>query len=237
MKTNKRPRHESWRAAAACLGLLATGIQVPAHGAPARGTEFSRAPSAASAQETTGVATGLAVGAVAGGPFGAILSAAAGAWIGDRMHRSDAARDAARQRLDAQGRRLAGLGATALFRTGDDRLRPEDAVALRHLAEVARDRPDLLIRVSGFADPRGPAQLNDALSARRAAAAAQVFVEAGLDPARISVAAYGAALSAAAAPGEAAADDHDGYAFERRVSVRLEKQAAATADAAVARRD
>lgn len=236
MKMTHCPRHERWRVTAACLGLLATGVQVPVRAAPAPGPEMSRTAATASAKETTGVATGLAVGAAAAGPFGAILGAAAGAWIGDRMHRSDVARDTARQRLDAQGRRLAGLGATALFRTGDDRLRPEDALMLRQLAEVARDQPDLLIHVSGYADPRGPAQVNEALSARRAAAAAQVFVEAGLDPARITVVAHGASLSAAAAPGEGGGDA-DGYAFERRVSVRLGKPQAATVDAAVAQRD
>lgn len=41
----------------------------------------------ASKPETTGVLSGLAIGAAAAGPIGAIVGAAAGGWLGDRLHR------------------------------------------------------------------------------------------------------------------------------------------------------
>jgi outer membrane protein OmpA-like peptidoglycan-associated protein len=41
----------------------------------------------ASKPETTGVLSGLAIGAAAAGPIGAIAGAAAGGWLGDRLHR------------------------------------------------------------------------------------------------------------------------------------------------------
>ena len=41
----------------------------------------------ASKQENIGVTTGFAVGAAAAGPVGAVIGAAAGAWLGDRYHK------------------------------------------------------------------------------------------------------------------------------------------------------
>lgn len=51
----------------------------------------SDAPPRASKQESIGIGGGLVVGALAAGPVGAILGAATGALLGDRMHRDQVA--------------------------------------------------------------------------------------------------------------------------------------------------
>lgn len=50
----------------------------------------SETPPRASKQESIGIGSGLVVGALAAGPVGAILGAASGALLGDRMHRDKA---------------------------------------------------------------------------------------------------------------------------------------------------
>jgi outer membrane protein OmpA-like peptidoglycan-associated protein len=79
------------------------------------------------------------------------------------------------------------------------------------------------VRVAGYADPRGSEELNAALSERRADAVAAVLSQAGVDAGRIIVEAHGKAESTSAE------GDLDGYAFERRVTVRIEPVAGETA--------
>ena len=87
--------------------------------------------------------------------------------------------------------------------------------------------PDVKVRVAGYADPRGSDALNDALSQHRAQAVAAVLAGAGLAQDRLIVEAHGKCESTST-PG-----DLDGYAFDRRVTVRLERPGADE----VARRD
>jgi outer membrane protein OmpA-like peptidoglycan-associated protein len=82
------------------------------------------------------------------------------------------------------------------------------------------------VRVSGFADPRGSEQFNTALSERRADAVAHVLIQAGVDASQLVVEAHGAADS------KTAKGDLDGYAFDRRVTVKIEPEAS---DAQVAK--
>jgi outer membrane protein OmpA-like peptidoglycan-associated protein len=62
-----------------------------------------------SKKENIGVATGLVVGGAAAGPFGAVFGAAAGAWIGDRWHRTDAERDRLAAELAKTGEQVAAV--------------------------------------------------------------------------------------------------------------------------------
>jgi outer membrane protein OmpA-like peptidoglycan-associated protein len=82
------------------------------------------------------------------------------------------------------------------------------------------------VRVAGYADPRGSEELNAALSERRADAVAAVLAQAGVEPGRIIVEAHGKTDSTSTD------GDLDGYAFERRVTVRIEP---VEGDAAVAK--
>jgi outer membrane protein OmpA-like peptidoglycan-associated protein len=75
------------------------------------------------------------------------------------------------------------------------------------------------VRVSGYADPRGSEQFNAALSERRADAVAHVLIQAGVDARQLIVESHGAADS------KTAKGDLDGYAFDRRVTVKIESGA------------
>jgi outer membrane protein OmpA-like peptidoglycan-associated protein len=193
---------------------------------------------AASKQENVGVVTGLAVGAAAGGPVGAIVGAAAGAWIGDHYHKKEEANKALKAELnDSESQRmslaknvdelnvsLAGARASAdelqtdvTFRTNDSAVGPQSVEMLKKMGTLAASMPDMKVVVSGFADPRGSEKYNDALSRRRAEAVAEVLADAGVAKDHLVVEGHG--------KGEATSmeGDVDGYAFDRKVTVRLER--------------
>ncbi len=77
------PEGRARRVAAVIAAILIAGSSLD------RALAESAAPvrQKASKPETTGVLSGLAIGAAAAGPIGAIAGAAAGGWLGDRLHR------------------------------------------------------------------------------------------------------------------------------------------------------
>ena len=203
---------------------------------------------AASKQENIGFVTGLAVGAAAGGPVGAIVGAAAGAWAGDHYHKKMEANKALQADLsdsEAQRERLAKsmdelnttladarakgdkldqalksadeLETVVGFRTNDSSVNPPAMEALKKMGTLAASMPDTKVVVAGFSDPRGSEKYNDALSRRRAEAVAEVLADAGVTKDHLIVEGHG--------KGEATSmeGDVDGYAFDRKVTVRLEK--------------
>lgn len=230
------------------LGLTLAVIVVAA--SPLSAATSQSTGTKASKHENIGIATGFTVGAVAGGPVGAILGASAGALLGDRFHRQSVARasleaDLSRSRAErskletdllrtqARGEQLGqaldrtrDLETAVGFRTGAATLSEDDVARVQKLGSLAGALGDVKIRVSGYADPRGSEELNTALSQRRANAVAEALAETGVELGRIVVEAHGEADS------KSAQGDLDGYAFERRVTVRIE---AASGDAAVVR--
>ncbi len=107
----------------------------------------------------------------------------------------------------------AGIAMDVLFRTDEYVLADTNGDRLAQLAQRIAAMPDIRIRLDGFADERGDADYNQALSQKRADFVREQLISAGVDPSRISVAAHG----------EAAAQDDtpDSYALERRVSLKL----------------
>ncbi len=208
---------------------------------PARAEESVTIRQPASKQQSIGVVTGLAVGAAAGGPVGAILGAAAGGWLGERYHKQAVAKDelaADRTRLARNVTELNGslaheqehgeqldlvlshtdeVQTDVSFRTNDDTIQAQAMPPLMKLGALAAALPDAKVRVSGYADPRGSVAVNDALSKRRAEAVAAVLASAGVSSERVIVEAHGKS-EATSAEG-----DIDGYAFDRRVTVRIER--------------
>jgi outer membrane protein OmpA-like peptidoglycan-associated protein len=196
---------------------------------------------AASKQENIGVITGLAVGAAAGGPVGAIVGAAAGAWIGDRYHKKEETNKALKadlkdsqksvdelsasladarskgDKLDQALKNADELQTDVSFRTNDSSVSPQALESLKKMGVLAASMPDTKVVVSGFADPRGSEKYNDALSRRRAEAVAEVLADAGVPKDNLVVEGHG--------KGEATSmdGDVDGYAFYRKVTVRLER--------------
>jgi outer membrane protein OmpA-like peptidoglycan-associated protein len=227
---------------AGVLGIaLAGGIAVwPAY---ACGGE----PGEGSKQSDIGAVTGLAVGAAAGGPVGAMVGIAVGALLGDRYHRqaqSSAALASDLQHSEAERGRLTQsvaqldstlsvaqahgaqvdqtlqqtdeLGLDVSFRTDDDAISTQAMPPLLKLGALVLAVPQARVRIAGYADPRGTDAYNDELSLRRAQSVAAALMSAGVPPERIRIEAHGKTESTSAA------GDRDAYAFERRVTVRLE---------------
>jgi outer membrane protein OmpA-like peptidoglycan-associated protein len=176
-------RTSNSRTAAIALAVAAAcATAVPAQAAQ----PSSKQPS--SKQDTVGVGSGLAIGALAGGPFGAVIGAATGAWLGGNYQKPNVDNPALRADL-ALGRaaraRLSGslaqsqsheeqlakmlerrteLETQVIFRTNEASLPPGAFEQLRKMSELASTMPDMRIRVSGYADPRGTDELQYALS-------------------------------------------------------------------------
>lgn len=228
--SNKRIAAIALAVAAACTAAL-----------PAQATDQAAPKQASSKQERIGVGSGLAIGALAGGPFGAMIGAAAGAWLGDKYHRQDVENhtleaDLTRNSLErarlsaslsesqSRGEQLAqmlerrsNLETQVTFRTNDASLPVGAFEQLKKVGALASTMPEMRIRVSGYADPRGTDEANDTLSKERADAVAAVLAGQGIDASRLVVEAHGESETTAAE------GDIDGYALERRVLVRIEQ--------------
>ena len=223
------------------LGLtLGTALMIAV--APVQAAEVQKKSSKA---ENVGVMSGLVIGAVAGGPVGAIVGAAGGAFLGDKFNKKDvqnkelklslAKSDAEKRKLMADlastmahGEKLSeeldnavnkthDLEAAFAFRTSDASLSPDDVARLSKIGSLAGAIPDVKVRVSGFTDPRGSEKFNASLSKRRADSVAGILESAGIPADRIVVEAHGEHESTTAD------GDLEGYAFERRVTVRIEQ--------------
>lgn len=191
-------------------------------------------------------------GALLGGPVGYVLGAATGIWLSDRVvdgyalddtqaalaqAQSDNARQ--RARYDARFAQLeqeqAALQAFAadslqfrvLFHTGDSLLDADSEQRIAQLASFMQRQPQMIVRLSGHADPRGGDAYNDGLSAERVARVTDQLQAYGVAADRIVMTAYGESQSLAAE------GDLDSYAFERRVDIELlpAAEAAGLADA------
>ena len=70
-------------------------------------------------------------------------------------------------------------------------LREDARAALDHNARLLRENPGLQITIEGHCDERGTAEYNQALGERRAEAAKDYLVAAGIDAGRIQTISYG----------------------------------------------
>lgn len=203
----------------------------------------SQAANKASKEESVGVGSGAVIGALAGGPVGLIIGAAIGAKVGDSMHQKNDRIDNLQvsitsskgmvgqlendvDALNGEIGRLqniarpelvnllqAGIAMDLLFRTDESVLADTTGDRLAQLAGTLASMADIHIQLDGFADERGDADYNQALSEHRVQFIRDQFVAAGVHPDRINISAHG----------ESTAQDEtlDSYALERRVSVKL----------------
>lgn len=179
----------------------------------------------ATRHNNVGIMAGGVLGAIVGGPPGAIAGMAVGGVTVDREQqirrnaRLGELEALADSRVDAE--LLAqGLELEIGFRTDSASLPDGASDALEALAGLLQAAPGMEVRLDGYADPRGAARHNMQLSAARAAAVRDRLVEAGVAPERIRLTAHGA--QGMLAPGASA--DPDGWALQRRVSIRLESR-------------
>lgn len=201
------------------------------------------ASAAASKKESIGVGSGAVVGALAGGPVGLLIGAALGAKLGDSANskseriealqgslqnsqQSVAALENGVDDLSVEIERLqrvarpelvslmqAGINMDLLFRTDEFALTDTTGDRLAQMAGTLASMPGVRIQLDGFADERGDAGYNQALSEKRVEFVRSLFVASGVHPTRISTSAHGESV--------AQDPDVDSYALERRVSVKL----------------
>lgn len=154
--------------------------------------------------------------------------------LASSLGRSEAERDGLAGKLHLATQSLAGAAAQraeldralqasddietdVVFRTADASVDDIELPALRKIGALAASLPPgATVRIDGYADPRGPAALNEDLSLQRAEAVALALVEAGCPEDRLVVEGHGSSESTSP-PG-----DLDAYAFDRRVTVRLQ---------------
>lgn len=106
-----------------------------------------------------------------------------------------------------------GIESDWLFRTDESELIGSAATRLGEMAESLATMPDIRIHLDGYADPRGDADYNQALSAQRVEWIEAQLIAAGIAPERISSMAHGEVSSVA--------EDSDSLALERRVSLKV----------------
>ena len=143
----------------------------------------------------------------------------------DLTTQSLASTQAQRAELDKAVQLSDDIETDVSFRTGDASINTMQAPALQKIGVLAAALPPgAKVRIDGYADPRGPAALNDDLSLRRAQAVALALGKAGCPQEKLVIAGHGAGQSTSPD------GDLDAYAFDRRVTVRLEGPAVAKAD-------
>ncbi|RKZ35913.1 MAG: hypothetical protein DRQ37_05375 [Gammaproteobacteria bacterium] len=207
--------------------------------------------------EAAGLGASALAGAVLGGPPGLILGLGAGAFLGEHG-RAQKALGAARKRLAELGKaltnavgerellaqntqRLIARGAelesgkardleaisngvllSVHFRTGSFTLEPHFSMRLSELGRALAVMSSLHVRLDGYADIRGSRRFNRKLSQRRAQAVRGELAKFGVSEERIQWAAHGESESLYPSR------DRDGYAFDRRVDIRLSLPGAAS---------
>ena len=195
--------------------------------------------------ENIGVGSGLVVGALAGGPAGAIIGAAIGGYIGDsvdhkneRIARLQTDVDYSNGKvarlehdIDALGAELdrlnelarpelldlmqAGIEMDLLFRTDEAVVADTTGVRLATLAGTLARMSDVRVQLDGYADERGNAEYNQALSERRASTVANYLVMRGVSAARVRSQGFGETMPIA--------DNEtiEGRARNRRVEIKI----------------
>jgi outer membrane protein OmpA-like peptidoglycan-associated protein len=140
----------------------------------------------------------------------------------DLATQSLAATRAQRAELDRTVQLSDDIETEVAFRTADASINSLQLPALRKIGALAAALPPgAKVRIDGYADPRGPATLNDDLSLQRAEAVALALEQAGCPQDKLLIEAHGASQS------RSPRGDLDGYAFDRRVTVQLEGAAVA----------
>jgi peptidoglycan-associated lipoprotein len=83
------------------------------------------------------------------------------------------------------------IGERIYFDFNRSEVKPEYRDVLARKVDVLNELPELTVRIEGHADERGTVEYNLALGERRAQAAKDYMVSAGIDPNRITTISYG----------------------------------------------
>ena len=238
MKTRGKNNNARLSALALALGLsLPAAVPAQAQEIASTSTEWTK--------EKSGVMAGTSIaGAVLGGPVGFVLGIAAGDWLGNSVNKAATTENLATERDEALAAlanaqeqlvlaqveaaryhdlALDSLQLDVMFSTANDSVTPRARARLDALARLLKDKPQVDIKLAGFADPRGADVYNLELSERRAQSVEKYLISQGVNPAQIQSAGYGARNS------EAPRNDLDAYAMERVVTIELQERNAGLA--------
>lgn len=127
----------------------------------------------------------LATGECKKGPSAAQQQAAAQAATADSARRADSARAAERAQI------AASVQPVIHFNFDRSAIRADARPVMDTKIEALKANPTVRIRITGHCDSRGPAAYNQALGLRRAQAAKDYLVRAGIDAGRIDIASMG----------------------------------------------
>jgi outer membrane protein OmpA-like peptidoglycan-associated protein len=107
----------------------------------------------------------------------------------------------------------AGIAMDLLFRTDEHTLADTSGIRLAELGASLASKPKIRVQLDGFADERGDAEYNYALSEKRVQFVRDQLIGSGVDASRINVSAHG----------EVPAQDAttDSFALERKVSLTM----------------
>jgi outer membrane protein OmpA-like peptidoglycan-associated protein len=185
----------------------------------------------------TAFVTGAVSGAILGGPVGFIVGALTGVYVGERIEDGEQLGVVSNQlavseneiallsreltMVQKSNRQYAQLVMEQLefdmlFKTNQSQLSPAGIKRLQSLGSFLASNSGIVIRLDGYADPRGNADYNRELSQQRLAAVEEVLHSQGVDQHRIDSLNHGASQSTAVV------GDVDAYAFERKVTLQLE---------------
>ncbi|MFL0797666.1 MAG: sortase-associated OmpA-like protein PdsO [Cellvibrionaceae bacterium] len=122
-----------------------------------------------------------------------------------------------------QPQQLEQLKVNLQFKTNSDEIETIYEGQLKQLAALLKQRPDLTIHLSGFADRHGEDQFNMDLSEKRAAAVKEKLIAMGVSENSVSTYAFGES-----APLQAQ-QDFQGDFYDRRVEVQFQSPMSLTA--------
>lgn len=105
-----------------------------------------------------------------------------------------------------------------LFETGKATLKPESKEEVKNIAEILKAFPEVNIKIGGYTDNTGSADVNKKLSQDRADAVMTELVQLGIDKARLAAEGYGPEHPVASNDTEA------GRTQNRRIAVRVTKK-------------
>lgn len=167
-----------------------------------------------------GAATGAAIGGAAGGwkgaGIGALAGAATGAAVGNYLDKQYNEIEKVADAKRVKDGILVNLKNDLLFETGKAELRPEAIQQLQELggilAKYKRDR----IRIAGFTDSVGGAELNKSLSERRAKSVHDILSVEGVAEDQMRIEGYGEARPVASN------DSKQGRSKNRRVELYID---------------
>lgn len=101
------------------------------------------------------------------------------------------------------------------FDSGKATLRPESAEQLKNIAEILKAYPKVTIKLGGYTDNKGPADVNLKLSRERAENVMAGLVQLGIDAGRLKAEGYGEQYPVAGNETE------EGRAQNRRIDIRV----------------